>query len=76
MTATAMRPEAGLGERREVSRLSVAQASALILALSVVLRALQGFVLAEEVGVAFRKRQPHFRLSNLPGSPWMVKVGL
>jgi len=40
MTLTAMRPERGLEKGREVSLLSVAQASSLISALRVVLRAL------------------------------------
>ena len=38
MTLTAMRPERGLEKGREVSLLSVAQASSLILALRVVVR--------------------------------------
>ena len=42
MTLTAMRPEAGLSKEREVSLLRVSQASALISALSVVLRDLYG----------------------------------
>jgi len=40
MTLTAMRPDRGFAKGREVSLLSVAQASSLISALSVVLRAL------------------------------------
>ena len=52
MTLTAMRPDLGLSKGREVSLLSVAQASSLISALRVVLRALVGVVGAEEVGVA------------------------
>src|SRR4029077_3585250 len=42
MTFTAMRPDAGLSNGRDVSLLSVAQASALISAFSVVLSALYG----------------------------------
>ena len=40
MTFTAMRPDLGFGKAREVSLFSVAQASSLISALRVVLRAL------------------------------------
>ena len=52
ITLTAMRPDLGLSKGREVSLLSVAQASSLISALSVVLSALVGIVRAQEVGVA------------------------
>ena len=52
MTFTAMRPDFGFSNGREVSLCSVAQASGSISAFSVVLRALYGIVRAEEVGVA------------------------
>ena len=52
ITFTAIRPDFGLSNGRDVSLLSVAQASSLISALSVVLSALVGIVRAEEVGVA------------------------
>ena len=52
MTFTAIRPDFGLSNGREVSLCSVAQASSLISAFSVVFSALVRVVRAEEVGVA------------------------
>jgi hypothetical protein len=58
MTFTAIRPEAGLSNGREVSLFSVSQASALISALSVVLRDLYG-------SLAPRKYAPRVWLARL-----------
>ena len=52
MTFTAMRPDLGLSNGREVSLLSVAQASSLISAFSVVLSDFVRVVRAQEIGVA------------------------
>ena len=53
MTLTAIRPDCGLSNGREVLLLRVAQASALISALRVVLRALWGVVGSKKIGVAY-----------------------
>ena len=52
MTLTAMRPESGLSNGRDVSLCSVDQASASISALSVVFSDLYGSACSQEVGVA------------------------
>ena len=52
MTLTAMRPDEGRSKGREVSLLSVDQASSLILGLEGGLERLVGIARAEEVGVA------------------------
>ena len=52
MTLTAMRPEAGLGNGRDVSLLRVAQVSGADLGLQRCLERLVGVVRAEEIGVA------------------------
>ena len=52
MTLTAMRPDLGVSKSREVSLLSVVQASSLISALRVIFERLVGIVRTQEIGVA------------------------
>jgi hypothetical protein len=88
MTLTAIQPEVGLSNGRDVSLFNVAQASALISALRVVLRALYGSFTPRGIGVAaaclLAKGSPAFgmknffwaarRLSYAGSNPWRTRA--